>query len=197
MRSYIIMLGPPGAGKGTQAKRLAKQLNVSHISSGDLFRAMKTMDTPLAKRVQDIMARGHLVDDQTTIEVVAERLSREDVRGRGAILDGFPRNADQAEWLKKYLANRGDEITVALLINVPREVVVARILRRAEEEGREDDKRPEVAEHRYEIYLNETKPLEEYYRRAGLLRTINGDQTMDRVTEALLSAIPQEHAGAD
>lgn len=197
MRSYIIMLGPPGAGKGTQAKRLAKQLNVSHISSGDLFRAMRTMDTPLAKRVQDIMARGHLVDDQTTIEVVAERLSREDVRERGAILDGFPRNADQAEWLKKYLANRGDEITVALLINVPREVVVARILRRAEEEGREDDKRPEVAEHRYEIYLNETKPLEEYYRRAGLLRTINGDQTMDRVTEALLSAIPQEHAGAD
>src|SRR5437762_2969491 len=123
MRTYIVLLGPPGAGKGTQAKRLAERLNVPHISPGDLFRAMKTMDTPLARKVQDIMARGALVDDKTTIEVVEERLSREDVRSRGAILDGFPRNAEQAEWLKKYLADRGDAITVGLLVDVPKEVV--------------------------------------------------------------------------
>jgi adenylate kinase len=190
MPTYIVLLGPPGAGKGTQAKRIAERLNIPHVSTGDLFRAMKTLDTPLAKRVQEIMARGDLVDDQTTVEIVEDRLSQPDCSERGAILDGFPRNVDQAEALKKLLADRNTGVTLALLIDVPKEVTIQRITGRARREGRKDDT-PEVAERRYQVYLGETEPLVEYYDQQALLRRINGDQTIDEVTADLVKTIQQ------
>jgi adenylate kinase len=190
MPTYIVLLGPPGAGKGTQAKRLASQLNIPHISSGDLFRAMKTMDTPLARKVQEIMKTGALVDDQTTIDVFEPSLARDDVRANGAILDGFPRNAAQADWLKQYLAEQGSTISVVLLMDVPKEIVLQRLLKRAKEENRPDDT-PEVVEKRYEdVYVKDTMPLIDYYQLAGLLKTVNGDQAVDTVTSDLLKAIP-------
>ncbi len=190
MPTYIILLGPPGAGKGTQAKRLADRLEVPHVSTGDLFRAMKGVDTPLARRVQEIMARGDLVDDQTTVEIVEERLSRQDCEQRGAILDGFPRNPYQADALKSLLERRGAQVSLVLLIDVPRQIAIERILGRARQEGRTDDTL-EVAERRYEVYLAETEPLIRYYEAAGLLRAVDGDQTIDAVTAALLKVIEQ------
>src|SRR5574341_224631 len=188
MPTYIVLLGPPGAGKGTQAKRIADRLNIPHVSTGDLFRAMKTLDTPLTKRVQEIMARGDLVDDRTTVEIVEDRLSQPDCAERGAILDGFPRNVDQAESLRNLLANWKTDVTLALLIDVPKEVTVQRIIDRAHKEGRKDDT-PEVAQRRYQVYQHETEPLVQYYDQQALLKRINGDQTIDKVTADLVKTI--------
>ncbi len=188
MASYIVLLGPPGSGKGTQAKLIVESFGLPQVSTGDLFRAMKTQDTPLARKVQEIMARGALVPDDVTIEVVKERLAQDDCKP-GATLDGFPRTTVQAEALDNLLKGSfNSRVTIVPLFEVPREVVVGRILGRARQEGRQDDT-PEVADERYKVYSENTAPLVDYYDRKGVLVRINADQPIAKVTAELMAAI--------
>ncbi|NPA26825.1 MAG: adenylate kinase [Chloroflexi bacterium] len=210
---FIVLLGPPGAGKGTQAKRLAEALGLPHISTGDIFREHLKKQTPLGRLAQQYMDRGALVPDEVTIEMVRERLSRDDAR-RGAILDGFPRTLAQAEAFAAMLAERGARLIVPY-IRVPEEVLVERLSGRwicrahghifhekynppkqpgvcdydgSELYQREDDK-PETIQHRIRVYEEETAPLIEYYRNQGVLVEIDGNRPMDEVTWALIDAV--------
>ncbi|HQA67547.1 MAG TPA: adenylate kinase, partial [Aggregatilineales bacterium] len=152
MALYVVMLGAPGSGKGTQAKRLSAAFHVPHISTGDMFRAMKADTSELARRVRAIMERGELVPDDLTIEMVRERLKQPDARA-GAIFDGFPRTIEQANALDAMLEEMyGEQIDVALLLNVPEDEITRRILKRAEVEGRADDTE-EVIHKRHQTYL--------------------------------------------
>ncbi len=194
MSTYVILLGPPGSGKGTQAVRLAEALGLAHVSTGDLFRAMRSDDTPLARRVQEIMARGDLVPDDVVLEMVAERLARADCVN-GVILDGFPRTIAQADALNTMLADQfNGRVTVALQLKVSEAEVVARIKGRAEKENRPDDSE-EVARERFRVYLEQTSPLIDYYQARGLLEVIDGERPIDAITPDLLAAIRQRQTG--
>lgn len=193
-RTYIILLGPPGAGKGTQAKLLAEKLEVPQVSTGDLFRAMKTETTPLARRVQEIMKSGALVPDDVTNQMVRERLAKPDC-ANGAILDGYPRTTVQADAFAEMLQeDYGSKVSAALLIDVPKDVTVERILergRQAEAQGlerRADDTRASVVT-RYEAYEESTSPLINYYDGKNLLKRVDGQQSIEAVNQALVDAI--------
>ena len=193
MGTYIVLLGPPGSGKGTQAKLIEAKFGFPQVSTGDLFRAMKTQDTPLARKVQEIMALGHLVSDDVTIEVVKERLSRTDCR-LGATLDGFPRTRVQADALETLLRETfQSRVSVVPLFEVGRDVTVTRIRERSEREGRQDDS-PEIAHERYRIYAEETAPLIAYYEQKGTLVRVNADQPIEKVTTELMAAIEKQIA---
>ncbi|GAB4480531.1 MAG: adenylate kinase [Anaerolineae bacterium] len=194
MSTYVILLGPPGSGKGTQAVRLAEALGLAHISTGDLFRAMRSDDTPLARRVQEIMARGDLVPDDVVLEMVTERLARPDC-AKGVILDGFPRTIAQADALNAMLTEQfNGRVTVALQLKVSEAEVVARIKGRAEKENRPDDTE-EVARERFRVYQEQTAPLIDYYQTRGLLEVIDGERPIDAITPDLLAAIRRRQAG--
>lgn len=184
MPAYVVMLGPPGSGKGTQARRLAEKYGIPHISTGDMFRAMKAEDTPLAWKVRAIMEQGALVPDELTIEMVRERLGRADVRA-GAIFDGFPRTTEQADALARLLGEIfGAELDVAFLLDVPEEEILRRIGQRAQIEGRADDS-GEVVHRRHQTYLEQTAPLIEYYRDRDKLVEVDGARPVEAITEEL------------
>lgn len=184
MPTYVVMLGPPGSGKGTQARRLAEKYGIPHISTGDMFRAMKAEDTPLARKVRAIMEQGALVPDELTIEMVRERLGRADVRA-GAIFDGFPRTTEQADALARLLGEMfGAELDVAFLLDVPEEEILRRIGQRAQIEGRADDS-GEVVHRRHQTYLEQTAPLIEYYRGRDKLVEVDGARPVEAITEEL------------
>lgn len=184
MPTYVVMLGPPGSGKGTQARRLAEKYGIPHISTGDMFRAMKAEDTPLARKVRAIMEQGALVPDELTIEMVRERLGRADVRA-GAIFDGFPRTTEQADALARLLGEIfGAELDVAFLLDVPEEEILRRIGQRAQIEGRADDS-GEVVHRRHQTYLEQTAPLIEYYRDRDKLVEVDGARPVEAITEEL------------
>ena len=178
----LLVLGPQGAGKGTQAKRISREHGIPHVSTGDMFRAEQEAGTEFGRRVGEIMATGQLVPDELTIAMIEERLGRDDAR-EGFVLDGFPRNLAQAEAL--------DAI---LFFDVPDEVGMERALKRAELENRLDDT-PEVIAKRLEIYHSETEPIVEYYRTTGKLVPLHAERSIAEVWNEIAESLQQAEVG--
>jgi adenylate kinase len=176
----VVLLGPPGAGKGTQGQVLCQHLGVPAISTGDMLREAVAGGTPLGNKVQGIMASGALVDDATMADVVRERLAKPDA-GRGYLLDGYPRTLAQAETLAGILRDAAQELDAVLLVDVPEDELVRRALLR----GRGDDKEDVIRE-RLRVYREKTAPLIGYYRERGLLREIDGNRPIEDVTAGML-----------
>lgn len=183
----LLIMGPPGAGKGTQAKRIAEHYRIPAISTGDIFRANVAAGTPLGLKVKAIMAEGGYVGDDITDEIVANRLLEADASD-GWLLDGYPRTLVQVESLDRVLDQQGHGLDTVLCLLADVEEVVARLHRRAVEEGREDDS-PDAIRARQEVYLQETWPLLEKYRDRGLLVEVNGLGDVDEVTGRIFSAL--------
>ena len=174
----IVILGPPGAGKGTQAKRVAAETGLPHINTGDILRAERASGSDLGRTVEALMARGELVPDDVVIDVVRERLERPDT-ANGFVLDGFPRTLPQADALDRMLAEIEREVTLVLLFQLPAEVAEQRLRRRAAEEGRFDDT-PEVIRRRLKVQ-SVPEELVAYYRAKGILVGIHAERTVDEV----------------
>ena len=183
----LIILGPPGAGKGTQAARIAEHLGIPAISTGDIFRANIKNETPLGLQVKEILASGGYVSDDVTNAIVEDRLAQDDC-ARGFLLDGYPRTLAQVEALDGMLAAHGATLDHVLELTVDDDAVVARLLKRAESEGRADDTE-EVIRERMAIYHRETKPLSDTYSLRGLLVGVDGLGQVDEVTTRILAAL--------
>jgi adenylate kinase len=214
MATFIVLLGPPGVGKGTQAKILSEQTGLAHISSGDLFRENLKNQTELGKLAQTYMTKGELVPDDVTIAMIRERLSRPD-RKAGAILDGFPRTPAQADALEAMLQEFNGHVDVVPLVTAGEDVLVERLGGRwtcranghtfneksnppkndklCDFDGSElyqrDDDKAETVKHRIEVYFNQTSPLISYYRDHGKLVEIDGTRSINQVTQDLLAAV--------
>ncbi|MGI8586647.1 MAG: adenylate kinase [Chloroflexia bacterium] len=218
----ILLLGAPGAGKGTQADILSERLHMAHVASGDLLREHRRNGTDLGKLADGYIQRGELVPDDLVIDILVARLEADDCAG-GVILDGFPRTVAQANALDKSLALRGERVDKALYIKVSHDALIDRLAGRwmcrkcnstyhekfnpppvagvcgncgGELYQREDDRR-DVVEHRLDVYFEQTMPVIEYYRVHDSLAEINGEQEIDRVTEDLMSAINRNRPAVD
>jgi adenylate kinase len=183
----LLIMGPPGAGKGTQAQRVAGHYEIPAISTGDIFRAMKTSDTPLARQLRAIVDSGGLVSDEITNAVVAERLTESDCVA-GFLLDGYPRTLQQVEALDDFLASSGQSLDAVISLLADIDEVVDRLLKRAEVEGRSDDT-ADTIRRRQAIYLRETEPLLEVYRDRGLLVEVDGLGAIEDVSARLFAAL--------
>ena len=210
----LIMLGAPGAGKGTQAKKIAEKYSIPHISTGDIFRANIKNGTELGKKAKTFMDQGLLVPDELVVDLVVDRVNQEDCKN-GYVLDGFPRTIPQAEALDRALAEMGQKIDYAINVEVPDENIVNRMSGRracvdcgatyhiefnpSKEEGvcdickgelyqRADDNEETVSK-RIQVYLDETKPLADYYSKVGIIADIDGQQSIDKVFNDIVSAL--------
>jgi len=212
---HIILLGAPGAGKGTQATRLSEALSLPHVSSGDLFRDNLKQQTPLGLLAKSYMEKGELVPDDVTVAMVRGRLSQPDTQARGAILDGFPRTVEQATALEDVLRQDNKHIDAVIAIQVSDDALVARLTGRwicrqcqavyhtlynpPKTAGRCDvcggelyqrpDDQIETVGHRLKVYFNQTLPLIEFYHKKGLLHEVDGEQDIEAVQAALLAVI--------
>jgi adenylate kinase len=178
-------VGPPGAGKGTQAAVISGKLGIPHISTGDIFRANVGQGTPLGQQAQQFMDAGELVPDEVTNAMVADRLAQPDA-APGFLLDGYPRNVGQADVLVKLLGSSGTHLDAVVEIVVDTEHVLERL--RARGQGRVDDAE-DVIRHRLDVYASETAPLVEYYRALGLLRTVDGVGSVEDVSARILDVL--------
>jgi adenylate kinase len=186
----VLLLGPQGSGKGTQAKRIAKTYGIPHIATGDMIREMKELDTPVGREVKAVYDAGQLVQDDLIIRMIRDRLDRGDTIP-GFVLDGFPRNMAQAEALDELLGELGRDLDVVFELQVPREVLLERIRKRAAEENRSDDT-PDAVRRRLEIYERDTAPLVEYYRTTrGNVVGIHADRTIDEIFAEIRATLDQ------
>jgi len=185
----VLLLGPQGAGKGTQAKRISAEYGIPHIASGEILRAEMDAGTELGKRVKDIYDRGDLVSDDLIIELIRNRLEQPDTEA-GFVLDGFPRTTVQAEALDSMFNDIGRNFSVTFALQIPDEVAFDRLRRRAEVEGRADDT-DEAIQRRLDNYHRETEPLIEYYRTRGNLVTIHGNRSENEVFSEIQRALEQ------
>ena len=185
--SRLLLIGPPGAGKGTQAARLAEAFDIPAISTGDIFRANVKNETELGKQAKAFMDRGEYVPDSLTNDLVRDRLSHEDAKG-GFLLDGYPRTIDQVHELDDILSEQGNALDAVVLITADTDEVVRRLLNRALEQGRADDTE-EVIRRRMEVYAEQTAPLIEVYSSRGLVREVDGLGAVEEVTARILAAL--------
>jgi adenylate kinase len=204
----LVLVGPPGAGKGTQAQFLCSHYSIPHISTGDIFRANLKADTDLGKQAQAFMDRGELVPDSVTNEMVRDRLTHDDL-ANGFLLDGFPRNTVQAEVLRSMLAEKGTPLDAVLELAIPNDLIIARLSSRrtckdcgapaspdsakcptcgGELYQREDDKEEVIAK-RLSVYEEQTAPIVSFYRNEGLLITISADGEVSEITQRAISAL--------
>jgi adenylate kinase len=183
----LIIMGPPGAGKGTQAKFIAEHFKIPAISTGDIFRANIKNETDLGKQVKDILSSGGYVTDEVTNAIVRDRLHEDDA-AQGFLLDGYPRTLAQVDALDAMLAVDGHALDAVLELTVDQEAVVQRLIKRAEIEGRSDDTEQVIRE-RQAIYRKETAPLAELYGQRGLLVQVDGMGEVDEVTERIEQAL--------
>jgi adenylate kinase len=192
----LILLGPPGAGKGTQALRLVAKYGVVQLSTGDMLRAAVKAGTPIGRQAQEIMASGGLVPDNIVVSIVGQRIEQPDAR-KGFILDGFPRTVPQAAALDRILAQRGLALDVVIELRVDEDALVRRIESRIAEmkargEALREDDSAEVLHNRLKAYRQQTAPLVAYYRQQGVLHTVNGMAPIPDVTAAIDKALPSD-----
>lgn len=213
-RKYVVLLGPPGAGKGTQAKILASELNLVHVSSGDIFRENIKNQTELGVSAQAFIKKGDLVPDELTISMIRERINKPDCE-LGVLFDGFPRTPDQAIALERMLGEIGGSVYAVPYLSVPAEVLIERLSGRwtclmcgsvyhekynppvnpgvCDNDGTDlvqrDDDKAETVKNRIEVYFKQTEPLIAYYKELGLLREIDGTQEIQAVTVDMLAAV--------
>lgn len=190
----LLVLGPQGSGKGTQAARLSSDHGIPHVATGDMFRSAIAAGTDLGRRVEPILAAGELVPDELTVELIRERLSQPDAAS-GFVLDGFPRNLAQAEELDAMLAEIGRSLDAVLFFDLSDDVALERLLGRAADEGREDD-RPEVIARRLEIYHEQTEPVVERYRATGKLVPLHAARPIGEVAAEIADALELLGEGA-
>ncbi len=185
----LVLLGPPGAGKGTQAERLGARFGIARLSTGDMLRAAVAAGTPIGLRAKDIMARGELVPDEVVVGIIADRITEPDA-AKGFVLDGFPRTVAQAEALQRLLTKRGLKLDAVIELAVDEGILARRIESRiAETRARGEmlraDDDPEILKSRVAAYRAQTAPLSDHYRRKGMLRTVDGMQAIDTVAAAI------------
>jgi adenylate kinase len=190
----VLLLGVQGSGKGTQAKRIASDYGLAHIATGDMLRAAMQADTPLGRRVRPIYDAGELVPDDLMIDLIRERLQAPDTES-GFVLDGFPRTMPQADALDSMLSEIDRPLSVVFELQVPDEIAIERLHKRAVEEGRPDDTAEAIAK-RIELYHSETKPLVSHYRLAGNLVGIHGSRPENDVFAEIQEALDQARVTA-